>query len=72
MESIALPVSRWIAGVGLRGSCWRSRRWLCGWAGAIVGSLSVLRLIAMTTDVSIFALNLPTASVWRWPSTTRC
>ena len=60
MESIAVPVSfavlLWVFG-GLSAAV------LPVVVGglAIVGSLSVLRLIAMTTDVSIFALNLSTA-----------
>ena len=39
---------------------------------AIVGSMAVLRLIAMATDVSIFALNCRPRWAWHWPSTTRC
>ena len=60
MESIAVPVSfavlLWVFG-GLLAAA------LPVVVGglAIVGSLSVLRLIAMATDVSIFALNLSTA-----------
>ncbi len=60
MESIAVPVSFavlvWVFG-GLLAAA------LPVFVGglAIVGSLSVLRLIASSTDVSIFALNLTTA-----------
>jgi RND superfamily putative drug exporter len=60
MESIAVPVSfavlLWVFG-GLLAAALPV---LVGGL-AIVGSLSVLRLIAMVTDVSIFALNLSTA-----------
>jgi len=60
MESIAVPVSfavlLWVFG----GLVAAALPVVVGGL-AIVGSLSVLRLIAMTTDVSIFALNLATA-----------
>ena len=60
MESIAIPVSFavlvWVFG-GLLAAALPV---LVGGL-AIVGSLSVLRLIAMSTDVSIFALNLTAA-----------
>ena len=60
MESIAVPVSfavlLWVFG----GLVAAALPVVVGGL-AIVGSLSVLRLIAMTTDVSIFALNLSTA-----------
>jgi len=59
MESIAVPVSFAVL-CGVRGLVAAALPVVVGGL-AIVGSLSVLRLIAMTTDVSIFALNLATA-----------
>lgn len=60
MESIALPIS-FIVLVWVFGGLLAAALPLAVGGLAIVGSLSVLRLIAMCTDVSIFALNLSTA-----------
>ena len=60
MESIAIPVS-FVVLVWIFGGLLAAALPLAVGGLAIVGSLSVLRLIAMTTDVSIFALNLSTA-----------
>lgn len=60
MESIALPIS-FVVLVWVFGGLLAAALPLAVGGLAIVGSLSVLRLIAMTTDVSIFALNLSTA-----------
>lgn len=60
MESIALPIS-FVVLVWVFGGLLAAALPLAVGGLAIVGSLSVLRLIALATDVSIFALNLSTA-----------
>ena len=60
MESIAVPVS-FVVLVWVFGGLPAAALPVLVGGLAIVGSLSVLRLIAMSTDVSIFALNLSTA-----------
>ncbi len=60
MESIAVPIS-FVVLVWVFGGLLAAALPLAVGGLAIVGSLSVLRLIATTTDVSIFALNLSTA-----------
>ena len=60
MESIAIPVS-FVVLVWVFGGLLAAALPMLVGGLAIVGSLSVLRLIAMSTDVSIFALNLSTA-----------
>ena len=60
MESIAIPVSFAVL-VWVFGGLLAAALPVVVGGLAIVGSLSVLRLIAMCTDVSIFALNLTAA-----------
>ncbi len=60
MESIAFPVS-FVALVWVFGGLLAAALPVLVGGLAIVGSLAVLRLIATTTDVSIFALSLSTA-----------
>ncbi len=60
MEAIALPLSFAVLVWVFRGVFAAALPVAVG-ALAIVGSMSVLRLVAMWTDVSIFALNLTTA-----------
>ncbi len=60
MESIALPVS-FLVLVWVFGGLLAAALPVVVGGLAIVGSLAVLRLIALATDVSIFALNLSTA-----------
>ncbi len=60
MESIALPVS-FLVLVWVFGGLLAAALPVVVGGLAIVGSMAVLRLIAMATDVSIFALNLSTA-----------
>ena len=72
MESIAIPLS-FLVLVWVFGGLLAAALPMAVGGLAIVGSMSVLRLITFSTDVSIFALNLsPPRWVWRWPSTTRC
>ncbi|MCW2589377.1 MAG: rane protein [Mycobacterium sp.] len=60
MESIAIPLSFLVLVWVFGGLIAAALPMLVGGL-AIVGSMSVLRLITFTTDVSIFALNLSTA-----------
>jgi len=60
MESIAIPLS-FLVLVWVFGGLLAAALPMVLGASAIVGSMSVLRLITFTTDVSIFALNLSTA-----------
>ncbi|SRX94043.1 putative drug exporters of the RND superfamily [Gordonia sp. KTR9] [Mycobacterium shimoidei] len=60
MESIAIPLS-FLVLVWVFGGLLAAALPMTLGALAIVGSMSVLRLIALRTDVSIFALNLSTA-----------
>lgn len=60
MESIAIPLS-FIVLVWVFGGLLAAALPLAVGACAIVGSMAVLRLITLSTDVSIFALNLTTA-----------
>ena len=60
MESIAIPLSFLVLVWVFGGLVAAALPMLVGGL-AIVGSMSVLRLITFTTDVSIFALNLSTA-----------
>ncbi|MCB0928763.1 MAG: MMPL family transporter [Mycolicibacterium sp.] len=60
MESIAVPLS-FLVLVWVFGGLLAAALPMAVGGLAIVGSLSVLRLITYTTDVSIFALNLTTA-----------
>ncbi|MET0701417.1 MAG: MMPL family transporter, partial [Mycobacterium sp.] len=60
MESIALPLS-FLVLVWVFGGLLAAALPMAVGALAIVGSMSVLRLITFSTDVSIFALNLSTA-----------
>ncbi len=60
MESIAIPLS-FLVLVWVFGGLLAAALPLTFGGLAIVGSMSVLRLIAFATDVSIFALNLSTA-----------
>ncbi|MDT5390552.1 MAG: putative drug exporter of the superfamily [Mycobacterium sp.] len=60
MESIAIPLSFLVLVWVFSGLIAAALPMLVGGL-AIVGSMSVLRLITFTTDVSIFALNLSTA-----------
>ncbi|MGZ8801360.1 MAG: MMPL family transporter [Mycobacterium sp.] len=60
MEAIAIPVSFAVL-VWIFGGLLAAALPVAVGAMAIVGSLAILRLIALATDVSIFALNLSTA-----------
>ena len=60
MEAIAIPLS-FIVLVWVFGGLFTAALPIAIGAMSILGSLAVLRLIAITTDVSIFALNLSTA-----------
>jgi putative drug exporter of the RND superfamily len=60
MESIAIPLS-FLVLVWVFGGLLAAALPMAVGALAIVGSMSVLRLITFSTDVSIFALNLTTA-----------
>ncbi|ORW08975.1 MMPL family transporter [Mycobacterium kyorinense] len=60
MESIAIPLS-FLVLVWVFGGLLAAALPMALGALAIVGSMSVLRLITFSTDVSIFALNLSTA-----------
>jgi putative drug exporter of the RND superfamily len=60
MEAIALPLSFAVL-VWIFGGLLAAALPVVVGGLAIVGSLAILRLIALTTDVSIFALNLSTA-----------
>ena len=60
MESIAIPLS-FLVLVWVFGGLLAAALPMAVGGFAIVGSMSVLRLITFTTDVSIFALNLTTA-----------
>jgi len=60
MESIAIPLS-FLVMVWVFGGLITAALPMIVGGLAIVGSMSVLRLITFTTDVSIFALNLSTA-----------
>jgi putative drug exporter of the RND superfamily len=60
MEMIALPLS-FLVLVWVFGGLLAAALPMALGALAIVGSMSVLRLVTFTTDVSIFALNLSTA-----------
>jgi uncharacterized membrane protein YdfJ with MMPL/SSD domain len=60
MESIAIPLS-FLVLVWVFGGLLAAALPMALGASAIVGSMSVLRLITFTTDVSVFALNLSTA-----------
>ena len=60
MESIAIPLS-FLVLVWVFGGLLAAALPMAVGGLAIVGSMSVLRLITFTTDVSIFALNLSTA-----------
>ena len=60
MESIAIPLS-FLVLVWVFGGLLAAALPMAVGALAIVGSMSVLRLITFSTDVSIFALNLSTA-----------
>jgi RND superfamily putative drug exporter len=60
MESIAIPLS-FLVLVWVFGGLVAAALPMAVGAFAIVGSMSVLRLITFSTDVSIFALNLSTA-----------
>ncbi|MCV7224482.1 MMPL family transporter [Mycolicibacterium komossense] len=60
MESIAIPLS-FLVLVWVFGGLLAAALPMAVGALAIVGSMSVLRLITLSTDVSIFALNLSTA-----------
>jgi RND superfamily putative drug exporter len=60
MESIAIPLS-FLVLVWVFGGLVAAALPMAVGGLAIVGSMSVLRLITFTTDVSIFALNLSTA-----------
>jgi uncharacterized membrane protein YdfJ with MMPL/SSD domain len=60
MEAIAIPLS-FIVLVWVFGGLFTAALPIAIGAMSILGSLAVLRLIAFTTDVSIFALNLSTA-----------
>jgi RND superfamily putative drug exporter len=60
MESIAIPLS-FLVLVWVFGGLVAAALPMVVGGLAIVGSMSVLRLITMSTDVSIFALNLSTA-----------
>ena len=60
MESIAIPLS-FLVLVWVFGGLLAAALPMAVGALAIVGSMSVLRLITFATDVSIFALNLSTA-----------
>src|SRR5205085_7458765 len=60
MEVIAIPMS-FLALVWVFGGLLAAALPMALGALAVVGSMSVLRLVTFTTDVSIFALNLSTA-----------
>jgi uncharacterized membrane protein YdfJ with MMPL/SSD domain len=60
MEAIAIPLS-FIVLVWVFGGLFTAALPVAIGGMSILGSLAVLRLIALTTDVSIFALNLSTA-----------
>jgi uncharacterized membrane protein YdfJ with MMPL/SSD domain len=60
MEAIAIPLS-FIVLVWVFGGLFTAALPIAIGGMSILGSLAVLRLIAFTTDVSIFALNLSTA-----------
>ncbi len=60
MEMIALPLS-FLVLVGVFGGLLAAALPMALGALAVVGSMTVLRLITFTTEVSIFALNLSTA-----------
>jgi len=60
MEAIAIPLS-FIVLVWVFGGVFTAALPIAIGGMSILGSLAVLRLIAFTTDVSIFALNLTTA-----------
>ena len=60
MEAIALPLS-FLVLVWVFGGLLAAALPMALGALAIVGSMTVLRLVTFTTDVSIFALNLSTA-----------
>ncbi len=60
MESIAVPLS-FLVLVWVFGGLLAAALPMAVGALAIVGTMSVLRLITFTTDVSVFALNLSTA-----------
>ena len=60
MESIAIPLS-FVVLVWVFGGLIAAALPLAVGGFAIVGSMAVLRLITLVTDVSIFALNLTTA-----------
>src|SRR5271156_772645 len=60
MEAIAIPLS-FIVLVWVFGGVFTAALPIAIGGMSILGSLAVLRLIAFTTDVSIFALNLSTA-----------
>ncbi|MEI6252695.1 MAG: MMPL family transporter [Mycobacteriaceae bacterium] len=60
MESIAIPLSFGVL-VWVFGGLWAAALPLAVGVMAIVGALAVLRVTAMITDVSIFALNLTAA-----------
>jgi RND superfamily putative drug exporter len=60
MEAIALPLS-FIVLVWVFGGLFTAALPVAIGGMSILGTLAVLRLIALTTDVSIFALNLSTA-----------
>src|ERR1700754_2899028 len=60
MESIAIPLS-FVVLVWVFGGLVAAALPMVVGGLAIVGSMSVLRLITFSTDVSIFALNLSTA-----------
>ena len=60
MEAIAIPLS-FIVLVWVFGGLFTAALPIAIGAMSILGSMAVLRLIASTTDVSIFALNLSTA-----------
>jgi uncharacterized membrane protein YdfJ with MMPL/SSD domain len=61
VEAIAIPLS-FIVLVWVFGGLFAAALPVAIGGMSILGSLAVLRLIALTTDVSIFALNLTTAS----------
>jgi putative drug exporter of the RND superfamily len=60
MESLAIPLS-FLVLVWVFGGLLTAALPVCLGGLAIVGSMSVLRLISFSTDVSIYALNLSTA-----------
>src|SRR3546814_8583013 len=63
-EMIALPITLVLL-LLVFGSVVSSSLPLAIGALSIVGTMAVLRLMAMVTEVSIFSLNLTTATMWR-------